>query len=170
MREKECIVIAALLFSLIILSAESRSIISNPQPAPSSFNLNTTISQSNGNVGSCSYTVRITTSCSSPRYTRDQISLSFGDAYGNQVYAPRIDDPKSGAFEACSVDTYDLRGPCTYDICYLYVYRSGYDGWKLQKVEVYGRNIRAVSFNYNAFIPSDIWYGFDYCYGASASA
>lgn len=37
------------------------------------------------NARSCSYTVTVTTSCSSPDYTRDQISLSFGDAYGNQV-------------------------------------------------------------------------------------
>lgn len=34
---------------------------------------------------SCSYTVIISTSCSSSRYTRDQISIAFGDAYGNQV-------------------------------------------------------------------------------------
>lgn len=37
------------------------------------------------NFGSCRYTVIIKTSCSSPRYTRDQISLSFGDGYRNQV-------------------------------------------------------------------------------------
>lgn len=37
------------------------------------------------NFGRCSYTVIISTSCSSPRYTRDQISLCFGDGYGNQV-------------------------------------------------------------------------------------
>ena len=37
------------------------------------------------NVKSCSYTASITTSCSSTKYTRDQISLAFGDAYGNQV-------------------------------------------------------------------------------------
>ena len=34
---------------------------------------------------SCSYTAVLTTSCSSTKYTRDQISISFGDAYGNQV-------------------------------------------------------------------------------------
>ena len=37
------------------------------------------------NAGSCSYTVTIKTSCSSPAYTRDYISIAFGDAYGNQV-------------------------------------------------------------------------------------
>jgi hypothetical protein len=39
------------------------------------------------NAGSCYYTVLISTSCSSPRYTRDQIGISFGDAYGNQVWS-----------------------------------------------------------------------------------
>ncbi|KAF2299655.1 hypothetical protein GH714_002230 [Hevea brasiliensis] len=43
------------------------------------------------NANSCSYTVQITTSCSSTRYTRDHISLAFGDAYGNQV-VPIIDN------------------------------------------------------------------------------
>ncbi|THG13613.1 hypothetical protein TEA_001280 [Camellia sinensis var. sinensis] len=117
--------------------------------------------------GACYYTVRFTTSCSSPSYTRDQISLDFGDAYGNEVYVPRIDDPSSGTFEACSVDTFDIYGPCMYDTCYLYVYRSGYDGWKLNTVEVYGYN--SVTFYYNTFIPRDVWYGFDYCNGLSAS-
>lgn len=37
------------------------------------------------NEASCSYSVVITTSCSSSKYTRDQISIAFGDAYGNQV-------------------------------------------------------------------------------------
>ncbi|KAL0709128.1 hypothetical protein Bca4012_016106 [Brassica carinata] len=64
------------------------------------------------NFGSCRYTVIIKTSCSSPRYTRDQISLSFGDGYRNQVYAPRLDDPGSRAFERCSSDTYEINGPC----------------------------------------------------------
>jgi hypothetical protein len=31
--------------------------------------------------------VVITTSCSSPRYTRDHISIAFGEAYGNQVWS-----------------------------------------------------------------------------------
>ncbi|KAI7985942.1 Embryo-specific protein ATS3B [Camellia lanceoleosa] len=63
----------------------------------------------------CSYTVTITTSCSSPKYTRDQFSLCFGDSYGYQVHAARLDDPLSGAFERCSVDTYEITGPCLYE-------------------------------------------------------
>ncbi|KAF2605154.1 hypothetical protein F2Q70_00028712 [Brassica cretica] len=33
----------------------------------------------------CSYTVIIKTSCSSVSYTRDKISIAFGDVYGNEV-------------------------------------------------------------------------------------
>ncbi|KAJ1402548.1 PLAT/LH2 domain superfamily [Sesbania bispinosa] len=51
------------------------------------------------NAGSCSYLVVISTSCSSPRYTTDQISIAFGDAYGNQIYAPRLDDPASACIK-----------------------------------------------------------------------
>uniref|UniRef100_A0A804J915 Uncharacterized protein n=2 Tax=Musa acuminata TaxID=4641 RepID=A0A804J915_MUSAM len=67
----------------------------------------------------CSYTVKIKTSCSSRRFTTDRISLAFGDAYHNEVYAPRLDDPSSGAFERCSTDTFKIQGPCGYGICYL---------------------------------------------------
>ncbi|CAK9318332.1 unnamed protein product [Citrullus colocynthis] len=94
-----------------------------PQPAES-FNL-TYIQQ----LGSCSYSVVISTSCSSPSYTRDQISLSFGDAYGNQIYVPRLDDPSRRIFERCSSDKFGLNGPCAYQICYVYLYRSGPDAW-----------------------------------------
>ncbi|KAK9923151.1 hypothetical protein M0R45_031583 [Rubus argutus] len=89
-------------FTFIFSIIQARSIISQAQ-ALRSFKVNDT-----QNVGSCSYTVSITTSCSSPGYTRDQISISFGDAYGYQVYAPRIDDPRSWTFESCSTDPRSL--------------------------------------------------------------
>lgn len=154
--------------TLILISSPQAtarlSIILKPQSLPS-FALN--ISQSSS--ASCSYTVTIRTSCSSPRYTRDQISLSFGDAYGYQVYAPRLDDPSTRTFERCSVDTYQIYGPCLYQVCYLYLYRSGYDGWKPESVQVYGYYTGTVSFYYNTYIPNNVWYGFNYCSGASAS-
>ncbi|XP_054785828.1 embryo-specific protein ATS3B [Prosopis cineraria] len=121
------------------------------------------------NVGSCPYTVIISTSCSSPVYTRDQISISFGDAYGNQIYVPRLDDPSSKAFERCSSDTFQINGPCAYQICYVYLCRTGPDGWKPRSVQIYGHNTRAVTFNYNTFIPPDTWYGFNLCNAASSS-
>eukprot|EP00257_Ricinus_communis_P015775 XP_015573754.1 embryo-specific protein ATS3B-like [Ricinus communis] len=121
------------------------------------------------NANSCSYTVKITTSCSSTRYTRDQISLAFGDAYGNQVYAPKLDDPYSATFESCSTDTLQIKGPCTFQIRYVYVYRSGYDGWKPKTVTVYGYYTKSVTFTYNTFIPNGVWFGFNYCNGALSS-
>ncbi|GMQ08915.1 hypothetical protein CsSME_00052451 [Camellia sinensis var. sinensis] len=106
------------LFSLIFVSAQaSRSLLTKPQPLPSFRIINTTTTHpllafskvnsttitatsqplpplktktatSQKENGACYYTVRFTTSCSSPSYTRDQISLDFGDAYGNEVPTP----------------------------------------------------------------------------------
>ncbi|KAK9706166.1 hypothetical protein RND81_07G108400 [Saponaria officinalis] len=117
----------------------------------------------------CSYRVEITTGCSSVPYTRDQIGLSFGDAYGTQVYVPRIDDPKSGTFEACSTDTFDISGPCTRDICYVYLYRRGQDGWNVGSVKISSKHTRTVTFNFKHWVPNDVWWGFNYCNGAFAS-
>ncbi|XP_056861488.1 embryo-specific protein ATS3B-like isoform X2 [Raphanus sativus] len=115
------------------------------------------------NFGSCRYTVIIRTSCSSPRYTRDQISLSFGDGYRNQVYAPRLDDPGSRAFERCSSDTYEINGPCVRQICYVYVHRSGPDGWVPESVRIFSHSSKAVTFTFNTYVPESIWFGHNYC-------
>ncbi|KAG8638465.1 embryo-specific protein ATS3B [Manihot esculenta] len=148
-------------FLFIISAAES---ISLKPHALDSFNLSLI-----QNVGSCSYQVIISTSCSSPKYTRDAISLSFGDAYGNQVYAPRLDDPSTKTFERCSSDTFQITGPCAYQICYAYLYRTGPDGWKPESVKIYAYNSYPVTFDYNVFIPRDTWYGFNLCQGASSA-
>ncbi|KAG6606794.1 Embryo-specific protein ATS3B, partial [Cucurbita argyrosperma subsp. sororia] len=155
------------LYFLLVLfgfSESSRSILPHPQSKPQplqSFKINNT-----QNARSCSYTVTIKTSCGSPVYTRDQISIAFGDAYGNQVYIPRIDDPSSRAFERCSTDKYELNGPCTYPICYVYLYRRGYDGWVVDKVTIYSYSLRrSVTYNYRAMIPNDVWFGFNLCSG-----
>ncbi|KGN52886.1 embryo-specific protein ATS3B [Cucumis sativus] len=152
------------LLAIFSFSGSSRSILHQPHPQPlESSKINNT-----QNAGSCSYTVTIKTSCSSPAYTRDYISIAFGDAYGNQVYVPRIDDPSSRAFERCSTDRYDLKGPCTYQICYVYLYRSGYDGWKVDKVTISSYSSKSVTFNYNSKIPNDVWFGFNFCSGRQA--
>ncbi|KAJ6671987.1 hypothetical protein OIU85_013342 [Salix viminalis] len=154
----------ALIF-VVGLSKADQSIISHLQPQPlESFNLSLI-----QNVGSCYYTVVITTSCSSPRYTRDQISIAFGDAYGNQIYAPRLDDPSTGTFERCSSDTFQISGPCAYQICYVYLYRSGPDGWKPDTVKISGYYSSTVTFTYNTYIPRDVWYGFNWCQNASSA-
>ncbi|CAL9179114.1 embryo-specific protein ATS3A-like [Musa acuminata AAA Group] len=118
----------------------------------------------------CSYTVKIKTSCSSRRFTTDRISLAFGDAYHNEVYAPRLDDPSSGAFERCSTDTFKIQGPCGYGICYLYLRRDGWDGWTPEWVQVYEPHVsRAISFYYGTPLPNGIWYGFNHCPRSSSS-
>lgn len=149
--------------AFIFTISHANSIVSQPQE-----NKNFTPSYIQ-NARSCSYTVLITTSCSSTSYTRDQISLAFGDAYGNQVYAPRLDDPSSRTFERCSSDTFEISGPCTYQLCYVYLYRSGFDGWKPESIKIYGYNTRSVTFYYNTFIPGDVWYGFNQCSGMSSA-
>lgn len=81
----------------------------------------------------------------------------------------RLDDPSSRTFEACSTDTFDIYGPCTYDVCYVYLYRRGQDGFKVGTVRISGQYIRTVTFNYNDWIPSNVWWGFNYCHGSFAS-
>ncbi|CAH2073739.1 unnamed protein product [Thlaspi arvense] len=147
----------------ILFSASGSIIVSTPHAAES---FNASLIQ---NFGSCSYTVIITTSCSSPRYTRDQISLAFGDGHGHQIYAPRLDDPGTRAFEQCSSDRYEISGPCAYQICYIYLYRSGPDGWVPGTVRIFSHSSKAVTFSFNTFVPESIWYGFNHCNSISLS-
>ncbi|MQL73488.1 hypothetical protein Taro_005829 [Colocasia esculenta] len=118
--------------------------------------------------GQCTYTVSIKTSCSSPRATRDSISLAFGD-----VYAARLDDPASGAFDRCSMDTFRVDGPCGTRTCYLYLRRSGRDGWTPEYAKIYynlnGDPHAAVTFPYDTPLPNDFWYGFNLCRDGAAA-
>ncbi|KAL3839829.1 hypothetical protein ACJIZ3_024420 [Penstemon smallii] len=112
---------------------------------------------------SCSYTVITKTSCSSSSQTRDKISLAFGDTYGHEVYAPRLDDPRSKTFEKCSTDTFQIQGPCMYDICYVYLLRLGSDGWKPESVKLYGADGKATTYYFNKFLPNGVWFGYNNC-------
>ncbi|KAH8520869.1 hypothetical protein Peur_039657 [Populus x canadensis] len=155
-----------LYLAVLFTPPQAKSKITQPQPL-TSFKINTTLQNT---ASSCSYTVTIRTSCSSSRYTRDRISLAFGDAYGYQVYVPRLDDPRSRTFESCSTDTFHIDGPCTYQICYVYLYRNGYDGWKPESITISGYYTSSVTFYYNTFIPNAVWYGFNHCNAASSSS
>ncbi|KAJ6837074.1 embryo-specific protein ATS3B-like [Iris pallida] len=161
-----------LFLSLLLLKVSSSSLAYagpvNPQPHElRSFKIREEKVQDNNQqqLGrGCSYTVKIKTSCSSPRYTRDAVSLAFGDAYRNEVYVPRLDDPSSKTFERCSTDTFNIQGPCGYGICYLYLYRNGWDGWIPDSVKVYEVSYRrAITFYYGTPLPNAIWYGFNQC-------
>jgi hypothetical protein len=82
----------------------------------------------------------------------------------------RLDDPSSGTFERCSTDSFQINGPCVDDVCYLYMLRTGADGWKPESVKIYGSYTKTVTFNYNKFLPNGVWYGFNVCGRASESA
>ncbi|PIN12580.1 hypothetical protein CDL12_14806 [Handroanthus impetiginosus] len=144
-----------LISSLIIFSTQSRSIISRPQPL-SSPRIDTIQGQ-----GNCSYIVNILTTFSSPS-TRDSISLRFGDANGNEVFAPNIDDPDSGRFQPGSWNVLVLNGPCmNRTICYLFLYRSGDDGWIPYDVFILQH---LANFYFNVRIPNNGWFGYNKCF------
>lgn len=117
----------------------------------------------------CTYTVQIKTSCSSPRSSPDAVSLAFGDAYRNEVYAARL-TPRYG-FERCATDTFGVAGPCGYGVCYLYLRRSGRVGWTPEWVRVSEPTSSTPStFYYGDPLPDGVWYGFDRCIAAGAGA
>ncbi|RLN23767.1 uncharacterized protein C2845_PM07G00370 [Panicum miliaceum] len=122
----------------------------------------------------CTYTVEIKTSCSSPRASPDAVSLAFGDAYRNEVYAARV-SPAYG-FERCARDTFRVSGPCGYGVCYLYLRRSGGVGWTPEWVRVYEPSSATPStFYFGDPLPNGVWYGLDRCLrrpeaGAGAAA
>ncbi|KAH8486400.1 hypothetical protein Peur_070169 [Populus x canadensis] len=113
---------------------------------------------------SCAYTVVISTSCLSPKYTTDQISIIFGDAFGNQVYDSKLVNPFTITFEQCSTNTFQVTGSCSLEICYLYFYRNGTVGWIPQSVEIYGSfSTPAVFFFNSTTVPEGEWYGINKC-------
>ncbi|XP_050226537.1 embryo-specific protein ATS3A-like [Mercurialis annua] len=149
------VVLISVFFSIICTS------LSNPQPHRA-FNPKS-IQGSTANARSCSYSVVIKTSCSSSSFTRDHISLAFGDSYAHEVYVKRLDDSSSGTFERCSTDTFQINGPCVHDICYLNLLRKGSDGWKPETVKINGPSTKPVNFKFNTFLPNGVWFGFKLC-------
>ncbi|OEL23689.1 hypothetical protein BAE44_0015293 [Dichanthelium oligosanthes] len=119
----------------------------------------------------CTYTVQIKTSCSSPRASPDAVSLAFGDAYQNEVYAARV-SPARG-FERCARDTFKVSGPCGYGVCYLYLRRSGRVGWTPEWVRVYEPTSDTPStFYFGDPLANGYWVGLNRCLrrGDSASS
>ncbi|XP_010458405.1 PREDICTED: uncharacterized protein LOC104739666 [Camelina sativa] len=115
---------------------------------------------------SCPYTVIVTTSCLSPDWSKDQITIALGDANGNQVVAPRLNEPLSGGrggFEKCSSDTFEIKGACLNTICSVYIYRSGPDGWIPETIEIYKEGSKSVKFDFNKNVPENIWSGNNNC-------
>ncbi|KAG6754425.1 hypothetical protein POTOM_042464 [Populus tomentosa] len=112
----------------------------------------------------CAYTLIISTSCLSPKYTTDQISVIFGDAFGNQVFDPKLVNPFTASFEQCSTNTFQVTGSCSLQICYIYFYRNGTDGWIPESVKIYGSFSSPAFFFFNSTnVPEGQWYGIDKC-------
>ncbi|CAL4951900.1 unnamed protein product [Urochloa decumbens] len=117
----------------------------------------------------CTYTVEIKTSCSSPRSSRDSVSLAFGDVYRNEVYAATV-TPAYG-FERCAKDTFRVSGPCGYGVCYLYLRRTGRVGWTPEWVRVYEPTSSTPStFYFGDPLANGVWYGTDRCLRRPAAA
>ncbi|XP_062180847.1 embryo-specific protein ATS3A-like [Phragmites australis] len=118
----------------------------------------------------CTYTLKVKTSCASPRRTSDAVSVAFGDAYRNEVQAPRL--PSGGnALERCATDTFRVAGPCGYGVCYLNLRRDGRDGWAPEWVQVLepGPGAAKATFYFGDPLPDGIWYGHDRCPKAAAT-
>ncbi|CAL4895468.1 unnamed protein product [Urochloa decumbens] len=122
----------------------------------------------------CAYTLRVKTSCASPARTSDAVSVAFGDAYRNEAQAARL--PTSGgggsraALERCGTDTFRVRGPCGYGVCYLYLRRAGSVGWTPEWVRVYEPASSTPStFYFGDPLANGVWYGTDRCPKAKAA-
>ncbi|KAI5021818.1 embryo-specific protein ATS3A-like [Hordeum vulgare subsp. vulgare] len=122
-------------------------------------------------VRTCTYTVKVKTSCASPARTSDAVSVAFGDAYRNEAYGARL---PPGAFERCGTDTFRVSGVCGYGVCYLYLRRAGRDGWAPEWVQVVepgpGAGEKPATFYFGAPLPDGVWYGHNRCPKAKASA
>ncbi|XP_015695475.2 embryo-specific protein ATS3A-like [Oryza brachyantha] len=151
--------------------ASATTLSSQPQPAEILLPSFATAAEAEADGGgaaeaarTCWYTVQIKTSCASPRRTSDAVSLAFGDAYRNEVYAASLAAGSPSSFERCATDTFRVGGPCGYGVCYLYLRRSGRDGWTPQWVRVYEPTSGTPStFYYGDPLPNAVWYGLNRC-------
>jgi len=121
----------------------------------------------------CTYAVKVKTSCASPARTSDVVSVAFGDAYRNEAYGARL--PGGGnAFERCGADTFHVSGACGYGVCYLYLRRAGRDGWAPEWVQVLepgpAAGEKPRTFRFGAPLPDGVWYGHNLCPKANAKA
>ncbi|KAL1196847.1 Embryo-specific protein ATS3 [Cardamine amara subsp. amara] len=114
----------------------------------------------------CPYTVVVMTSCLSPEYTSDHISIVFGDADGNKVYATQLGGSVrgSGKLGKCSTDTFQVKGQCLNNpICSLYINRTGPDGWIPESIEIYSEGSKSVKFDFTKSVLHETLYGHDNC-------
>ncbi|XP_004487219.1 embryo-specific protein ATS3B-like [Cicer arietinum] len=113
----------------------------------------------------CNYKITIKTSCYSPPSTTDQIDLLFADAHGTEVFVPRLDGRASGTFDQCTTSIFNIRGKaCVDEICKVYVYRRGSNGWIPKTVTVNDYINPPLTIYLNVYIPNDgAGYGHNFC-------
>ncbi|PUZ58273.1 hypothetical protein GQ55_5G495900 [Panicum hallii var. hallii] len=161
LRRRRALLALAVLSCLQLAASQLSSTRPLPRPAATATE---PLEEVGGGVArrACTYTVEIKTSCSSPRASPDAVSLAFGDAYRNEVYAARV-SPAYG-FERCARDTFRVSGPCGYGVCYLYLRRSGGVGWTPEWVRVYEpASATPSTFHFGDPLPNGVWYGLDRC-------
>lgn len=141
--------------------------------------------------GNCSYVLEVETTCAPFAETSDNISVRFGDSAGNHVihkklkYSKPVFKPLSEQklmgltekkpFDRCSFDKFKVEGPCMQaDVCYLYFKRVGTDQWrpgyaKIQAIVSEDGEVELMSpaseytFYFRNFLPSHVWFGYNYC-------
>ncbi|GLJ24167.1 hypothetical protein SUGI_0461040 [Cryptomeria japonica] len=138
--------------------------------------------------GNCTYAVEIETTCAPSAATADHVGVRFGDSEGNHVVAKNLKhpepiwNPRMGRenkdkqwnnyqpFDKCAIDRFEVEGPCMQrGICYLYLKRVGADEWRPGWAKVLHKKSDGVvspvsdTFYFRMFLPSNVWFGFDYC-------
>lgn len=133
--------------------------------------------------GNCSYVITIETSCTKGAGTLNHISLRFGDSRSNDILVRPLnrrhvksvdkmdqsvlDDVPRKPFQPCSVDEFQVDGPCVYTtICYLYLKLTGSDNWRpgFAQVQVLDEaRFNSDYFYFRHYLPRHVWHGYDLC-------
>ncbi|PIN09692.1 hypothetical protein CDL12_17726 [Handroanthus impetiginosus] len=82
-----------------------------------------------------------------------------------KILAPHLEYEHPERFQPGSLDVFVLDGPCMNPIaCYLFLYRSGNDGWTPSDVFISQRYGGQVDFLFNVAIPNNGWFGYNNCF------
>ncbi|PIA38800.1 hypothetical protein AQUCO_02700181v1 [Aquilegia coerulea] len=131
----------------------------------------------------CNYTVRIETTCLKGAETSNHISIRFGDTKSNDILVRHlntkhmrqvdplqpadIDDVPKIPFQACTVDEFQVTGPCVESpICYLYLKSQGNDDWRPGVAQVrvsQAMHLSSNFFYFRRYLPRHVWHGSDLC-------
>ncbi|KAK2425407.1 embryo-specific protein ATS3B [Trifolium repens] len=113
---------------------------------------------------SCIYDISIKTNCNSPTYTTDGISISIGDANGNEILAQLESVGKLGS--CMEFTNTQVLGQCIEKICKIHITSTSVvlDGWMPEAIIASHSYYPPITFNFNYFIPYGQRSGIDYCH------